>query len=337
MAGFLWCCLPTAGSAQQDPMFTKYVFNSLVFNPAYAGSLYYLSVNLLYREQWAGWGSRFREPDNGAPITQSLTLHGPMGKRIGVGLNVINDVIGARQTTSVNATYAYRIDFGTGKLAFGIQGGAMYWRADWRKLNERDPGDPVFAASPSAWIPNVGAGLYYHSRFFYVGVSAPHLLQVDLPLDGVRVGADNATARLYRHYYLFTGGAIPLSGPNLVFKPSLLIKSVGALQDFTGDGTSLNAIGAPTEFDVDVSLFMQQTLWVGMSFRSALEAVFAGKSSVDSADFWAAYYLKNGFRIGAAYDFPLNDLRRHTNGSFELMLGYDFQYNVIKTATPRYF
>lgn len=323
--------------AQQDPMFTKYMFNSLVFNPAYAGSLDYLSFNAIYRNQWMGWGNRNSAVDKGAPLTQTFTVHSPFKKRIGLGFSITNDVIGARNTTTANFAYAYRIPFGKGKIALGIQAGAAYWRADWNRLNERDPNDPVFTAMPSTWIPNFGAGLYYHSKFFYTGISVPQLLNYNLPILGIRLPENTNFARTYQHFYFTVGGAIPLYGPDFMLKPSLLVKSVGLLQDFSGNGTSITSPGAPNQIDLDVSIFLHQTLWLGLSFRTAVEAVFNGKSSVDSADVWVAYYLKKGLRVGASYDFTLTAVNQYSSGSFELMLGYDFQFSVAKVKTPRYF
>lgn len=342
LLSFALYLLPFTLQGQQDPMFTKYMFNSLTFNPAYAGSSGFMSANLLHREQWSGWGNRSDGRteggiDNGAPLTQTFQLHSPWKKRVGLGLNIVNDAIGARNTTSANVAYAYRVTFGRGKLALGVQGGATYWRADWSKLSERDPADPVFQQMPSQWIPNFGAGVYYNSDFFYLGVSVPSLLTYELPIMGTRDQPTNKFAQTQRHYYFTVGGAIPITGPNLMFKPSLLIKSVGLLQDFTGDGAAITTTGAPIEFDIDMSLFFYETLWVGVSFRSAIEAVVANKSSFDSADVWVAYYLKNGLRIGAAYDFTLTDIQQYSNGSFELMLGYEFDYDVKRVNTPRYF
>lgn len=334
---FFVLCFSISMEAQQDPMFTKYMFNSLVFNPAYAGSTGYLSLNALYRNQWTGWGNRNSTIDKGAPLTQTFTGHMPFKKRLGLGLSLSNDVIGARNTTSANFAYAYRISFGKGKIAMGIQAGATYWRADWSRLNERDPNDPVFTSAPSAWIPNFGAGLYYHSKFFYAGLSVPQLLNYNLPFLGTRLPDNTNFARTYQHIYMTVGGAIPLYGPDFMLKPSLLVKSIGLLQDFGGNGTSITSPGAPTQIDLDVSIFLHQTLWIGLSFRTAVEAVFDGKSSVDSADLWVAYYLKKGIRIGAAYDFTLTSINQYSNGSFELMMGYDFQYSVARVKTPRYF
>ena len=56
--------------AQQDPMFTKYMFNTLIYNPAYAGTKDHLSIGLLHRDQWVKL--------EGAPTTQTLTVHTPL-------------------------------------------------------------------------------------------------------------------------------------------------------------------------------------------------------------------------------------------------------------------
>ena len=96
--------------------------------------------------------------------------------------------------------------------------------------------------------------------------------------------------------------------------------------------------GAPNEFDVDISFLFQETLWLGASFRSAFAAFGKEKlSSYDSADIWLSYLMKNGFRIGAAYDYPLTELSNVTSGAFEIMLGYEFNFREKKIVTPRYF
>ena len=109
--------------AQQDAMFTKYMFNTLVYNPAYAGSYEYLSINALHRGQW--WGI------DGAPTTQSLSVHTPVSERVGLGLSLVNDKIGPTGSTQINAVYAYRIPIGPGKLSIGLQAGVFQRRADW--------------------------------------------------------------------------------------------------------------------------------------------------------------------------------------------------------------
>ena len=159
---------------QQEPMFTKYMFNSLIFNPGYAGSSEFLSVGLLHRSQWY-------EID-GAPTTQTFTAHTPLrNERVGVGFSLINDVIGPSQTIGANLAYAYRIPLGKKlKLSVGLQGGIESYTADWSELNIDQELDPSFATNVSKFLPNFGAGFYLYSDRFYIGGSVPHLVEYDL-------------------------------------------------------------------------------------------------------------------------------------------------------------
>ncbi|MFT5165764.1 MAG: type IX secretion system PorP/SprF family membrane protein [Saprospiraceae bacterium] len=317
--------------AQQDAMFTKYMFNSLAYNPAFAGSPEYLSVRLLYRDQWLGL--------EGAPTSQTFTIHSPVSERIGLGLGIVNDKIGATGSTTTNISYAYRIPFGKGKVSMGLQTGFSNWRADWNELKFRDPAaidNSFMEMTPSYWMFNFGAGVFYYAPKYYVGISLPHLFNNDLRRD---VGGEvEIWAQQYRHFYFSAGAAIPIKGDAMIFKPSILIKSVGLFGDFTPASSNPSKVGAPTEFDLDASVLFYNTLWLGVSIRGAFEAkTFGGNSSFDSADIWVAYYLMSGIRVGAAYDYSINKLGDYNKGSFELMLGYDFNYNSQSFNTPRYF
>jgi type IX secretion system PorP/SprF family membrane protein len=325
------CFFGHAAFSQQDPMFTKYMFNSLHYNPAYAGAKDHLAIGLLYRNQW--WGI------DGAPVTQTFTIHTPLrNKRVGVGFSAYNDVIGPSKQMGANFSYAYRIPMGNdgrGKLAIGLQGGVTNWRADFSKItlaNQTLAVDEAFMEQqPNYWLPNFGAGIYYYTQHFYVGFSSPRLIEYDL-----RGGATtDVWARQHRHYFGSIGAAIPIKGDLIIFKPSMLIKNVGMFSKFSKD-EAFQEIGAPTEIDIDLSFLFYEALWIGASFRTAIEA-FNDTSSFDSVDLWAAYYLPNGLRIGAAYDYTLTKLQNSAGGSFELMLGYEFNYKTKQVVTPRYF
>ncbi len=326
------CFFSTGLFAQQDAMFTKYMFNSLVYNPAYAGSKDHMSIGVLHRTQW--WGI------DGAPTTQTVTAHTPLrNERVGVGFNATNDIIGPTHTIQANLSYAYRIPVGDkSKLAIGIQGGVISWRADWNKLTLDQQADAAYDdPEPSFILPNFGGGIYFYNDKFYMGLGVPHLLEYDLRKKGIDGGEIQTAvwAKQYRHYFFSTGVAIPIKGDMIIFKPSILIKNVGLLSGLAKDEVYQN-FGAPTEFDIDLSFLFYEALWVGASFRSAIEA-FDDSSSFDSVDLWASYYLANGFRIGAAYDYTLTKLQGPAQGSFEVMLGYEFNYKSKQLVTPRYF
>ncbi len=329
-------------TAQQEPQFTKYMFNTLSYNPGYAGSRNYMSIVALHRDQWFGWGEG--ADNDGRPVTQTFSIHSPINKAVGLGLNLSNDKAGAHQTTFLNVSYAYRISFGKGTLSVGLQAGALNWKADWSQLDFKDAQviDNAFnKGNPSELMPDFGAGLFFYTEKFYAGASLPHLAQFSLrEVSKEERQTIRKWARNYRHFYLTVGGAVPLKGESLVFRPSFLIKTVGFFPEFFKKGNLVREIGAPTSFDVDASFLFNKKLWLGASLRSAF-AAFAkqnGKtSSFDSADIWATFLLENGIRIGFAYDYPLNEIANYSNGSFEIMLGYDFYREVEKVNSPRYF
>ena len=325
---------------QQDPLYTKYFFNTLNYNPAYAGSKEYLSIVLLAREQWVDFG-RGLDNNGGVPSSQTISLHAPFKKRVGLGFNISNDKIGSTRTNTITGIYSYKIPFGESTFSFGLSAGVTNWQANWDDLVFRSPraGDPVFAANPDpVWIPTVGAGLYFNHKFYYIGVSTPRLFQYPLRDQSGQLGGLVKSAQLFPHYYITSGAAFRLRGDDIIFKPSFLIKKVGLFNQFSGStNTNTSQISTPSQFDIDLSLLFYEKMWIGASFRSAFEQIFQGNSSHDSADVWASFFLGNGLRLGMAYDFPVSALNNYTVGSLELMIGYDFDFKVKRVTTPRYF
>ena len=78
---FLLGFVPQLIFAQQDALFTQYMYTKLEFNPAYAGSHEGISLDLLGRFQWVGI--------EGAPKTLCLTAHTPLpNEHLGLGMYV---------------------------------------------------------------------------------------------------------------------------------------------------------------------------------------------------------------------------------------------------------
>lgn len=334
----LGCSL--SATAQQDAMFTKYMFNSLSFNPGYAGSTDYLSVVALYRDHWYGI--------DGGPQTQVVTAHLPFKDQIGLGISLSNDVIGVTASSTANLSYAYKIPFGSGILSIGLQGGVRNFRTDFSLLDFKDPqlGDEAFNDDlVNSWMPNFGAGLYYYTPKYYIGFAVPHLIDYDLrSSDEENADLNQRIGRYYRHYFFHAGLVIPIQDRALVFKPSLLFKSVNLFGEFSARKNLQSTIGAPNEIELDLSVYIYELLWVGAAFRSSVESIFSNsrggnafRSSYDSADIWMAVTMSNGLRVGLAYDYPLTEMVNYGKGSFEVMLGYDFNYRVKNLHTPRYF
>lgn len=287
-----------AAQAQQQVMFTQYMFNGMAINPAYAGSHKTLSVTALARNQWTGV--------DGAPSTQTLSVHSPIvNQRIGIGLLLLHDEIGVTKQTGVYNAYSYRIPFRNGgHLSFGIQAGFSSYNARFSQISDTDP--TFSEGDVKEVLPNFGAGLFYSTNTFYLGFSVPQLVQNTFDKNN-----PDSDSKLIRHYFLTTGYVFSLDR-RLKLKPNLLIKAVQ---------------GAPLEMDFNLSLLMEDVLWVGLSWRS-----------FDSIDALVQLQLTDRLQFGYAYDFATtSEMRRINAGSHEVMLNYRVIKKRSRVKTPVYF
>ena len=293
-------------NGQQDLLVSQYMFNHLLLNPAYSGSHEYMMATLLYRKQWVDF--------KGAPETQVASIQGPLGlTSFGWGALISHDKIGVTDRTDAYLNAAYHLKVGEKMhLSLGLRGGGGYYSYKNSDLTYWDSGDPAFSGDRvSKFLPNVGAGLYLYSRKFYAGLSVPTIISYDpgksLSLD---ISGGEVIPHQVRHYFGTVGTAIELNS-DVVIKPSVLVKYVD---------------NAPVEADFNLNFLLANTVWVGGSYRT-------GDSFVAILEL----QLSKKLRLGYSYDFTFSDIRDYSSGSHEIMLGYDFGYDIMKIKTPRYF
>ena len=289
--------------AQQDAMYTQYMFNMMGVNPAYAGSRGVLSATAMYRRQWVGV--------DGAPQTGTISLDMSVADdKVGLGIQAFNDQIGITKTTGFYGTYAYRIRFQEkGTLAIGLQGGVSNYRANLTKVDLIDSNDPAFSQNINALLPSFGAGLYYNSDRFYVGFSIPNLVKSYLRKDQIYYTAD-VIAKKYLHFFFITGYVFDL-GEDFKLKPSTLVKVVR---------------GAPVQVDLNTNLWIKDLVAVGASYRT-------GDAVAGLLEIQATHQL----RIGYAYDHSISNLVKYNQGTHEIMLRFEFGWDNGKVYSPRYF
>jgi len=232
--------------AQQDPMYTHYMDNTLIVNPAYAGSRDALTVTALYRSQWVDF--------KGAPVNQTITMHAPLqNQHIGLGLAISNDKIGPINNSSIVGDFAYRMNLSKkSTLALGLSAGINIFQANLSALQLNQQSDPTFQNNISNHItPNVGFGAYYYREHFYAGVSSSNLLQNNY--SSITQANGNALiGQQQRSYYLIAGAVFNL-GDNVAFKPTTLVKVTAA---------------APIEIDVTASFIIMKRLLLGAMYRT---------------------------------------------------------------------
>lgn len=292
--------------AQQDPMYTHYMFNTLMVNPGYAGSRDALTITGLHRSQWVDF--------KGAPVVQSLTMHSPFkNEHFGVGLSILNDKIGSSNRTSIFGDFAYRMKLNKkSKLALGLSAGANIFQGNLSSLQLDQQSDPAFQNNiTNRALPNFGFGLYYSRERFYAGISAPGLLQNNYSNVSL-VNGTNLVGAEQRHYFFIAGAVLNITD-NLAFKPTTLIKATSA---------------APIQADFTASFIIMKKVLLGVMYRTG-DAVggLIGFNATDQLYLGYSYDWSYGLRTG-----------KYNQGSHEIVLRYDFIFFSKKQIhTPRHF
>jgi type IX secretion system PorP/SprF family membrane protein len=305
---------PAVLNAQQVPLYSQYMMNKYLLNPAYAGSQGYTSYNLTARQQWLGFGDA-ETPSTQAICAQTRVLQTshlskmrlinrnrrrkkPSG-RVGLGGYVFNDKNGAINRTGVQGTYAYHIPIDRSQLSFGVSGTVYQFNVDDDQLilPDEDLGIPdplIYGRRNTLFIPDATAGIYYVYNNFYVGLSGMNLFQSVL-----KFGSDQSYGnyRLLRHYYLMSGYRYELGISGFAIEPSLLIRSTER---------------ANIQADINFKAFYQNDYWMGLSYRTGSALI-----SMVGVKIGKIYF-------GYAYDYSLKAIQHLTYGSHEIMVGIRF-------------
>ncbi len=284
--------------SQQDPLYNLYSFNQYMINPAYAGIYNNFSANLITRKQWAGI--------DGSPLTNLFTAHSSVGDQFGTGLLIVNDRLGINNNTEAQLSFSYKITSGDKTLALGVQGGIVSYRYDYSKLNLAFVDDEGLDMNNDGFSKgNFGAGAFYMTDKYYVGISVPRILNAK-----VNDGVNNST-RYLPHYYLSGGFIIkPKSTTEFLLKPSFLVRYT---EGQTAADISLNALFA-------------QTIWAGLTLRNLSGIAINTQLQVNRS-----------FRLGYSFELPTNELVQSNFGTHELSLLVELNLFKDQFDIERYF
>jgi len=292
--------LSCASYAQQDAIYSQYLFNPFAINPAYAGSRDAINVVIVNRSQWTGL--------DGAPTTQTASGHVPMNdKNIAWGAQLSHDKIGPTNNILLNATGTYQLKLETGTLNFGLRGGIYNSILDHGQLNFREENDALdIQQKVSATVPTFDFGIYYYTEQFFAGLSVNHLTKQRFNFDDV---LDKQNYFLTRHFFFSTGYVFEMTS-KFLFKPTLLLKYAG-----------------PNSLNIDLNaLFMYNELfWVGIGIRN-----------ISSLNFLVDVNVTDYLRIGYSYDMNMTKLKSFTYGSHEFLIGFDFNVKQSTIISPRH-
>ncbi|MEO0571721.1 MAG: type IX secretion system membrane protein PorP/SprF [Bacteroidota bacterium] len=281
----LFCAIVFNVSAQQEPLYTQYMYNIGSFNPAYVGTVESAELSALYRAQWIDIP--------GAPRNLRFGANLPMNnEKMGLGFNVISDALGPSTQTYFDVSYSYQINLSDASwLSFGLDAGGSILNLDYSKGTFENPGEPLIGGQDfNQFYPVVGAGMFAYGEQWYTGVSIPNFLTLGIYEEELEAVVDNDL-----QFNFITGYVFNISDRSK-FKPALLMNVLP---------------GAPVNFNLSANFLFLDALTLGANYRidNSISGVFG-------------IQVSNGMFFGYSYDYNTNGLGEFNNGSHEAILKF---------------
>jgi type IX secretion system PorP/SprF family membrane protein len=298
---FIYLVIFSTTNAQQVPLYSQYMMNGFLLNPAVAGSEGYAAVNLTAREQWLGLKN--------APKTHALSaqtrilknsyiskgsnvkVHQKMGSRsgkVGIGAYVFNDKNGPIDRTGIQLSYAYHIRMKQSQLSFGLSAVGYQFSVNVDKIRFEEEDQFWQNAQKSIFIPDANVGVYYSAPKIFCGLSVSQLFQ-----SALRLGEKGYAEYKMKRYYYLTGGYDINVNDFFTIEPSILFK------------TTENFIW---QADLNTKFIFNEEYWAGISYRTGGALIFMGGVRVDK------------YFFGYAFDYTLSSIMKHSYGSHEFMV-----------------
>jgi len=264
------------------------------FNPASVGKESKLNVAGAYALQLAG----FEHNPKSMYIAADMPFYA-LNTYHGVGLQILNDDIGLFSHKRLGLQYAYKKSLFGGTLSVGLQATILSESFNGSKIDVIDTGDPALSTTDITGTGfDLGAGLYYSHRNWYVGVSGLHLTAPTVDL------GETNELEVSRTYYLTGGYNILLRNPFVSIQTSVLGRTDGVAwrADLTGRLT----------YHHDKRL-----MYAGVSYSptNSVTVMIGGTF--------------HGIHIGYSYEVYTSAISIG-NGSHELFVGYQTELNLYK-------
>jgi type IX secretion system PorP/SprF family membrane protein len=294
-------------AGQQLPLYSQYLYNKFLINPAVAGSDGYTSFNLTAREQWIGY--------SGAPRTYSFSGQTRVLKRgyklknssrgnvyrpktdgkIGLGGYIFSDKNGLIQRTGFQASYSYHMWVQNNtQLSMGLAVTGYHFKINEREINFEDPNEPWLnnELRRGIFVPDVDFGIYVLNPRYNIGFSTAQLFGA-----AAKIGSEAySNFSMDRHYYLFGSYGFNVADktelqPSALFMMSEQVKPMA---------------------DIGLTYIYDGRLWAGLAYRTSKAVI---------VNFGITY---TNMYIGYAFDFTLQEIQRVTYGTHELTIAIRF-------------
>jgi type IX secretion system PorP/SprF family membrane protein len=301
-------------TGQQQGIYTQFSLNKYLYNPAAAGIDNISSVKFSGHEQWidfhdapkyntVSFDGRIFKPDHRPILRIRKDEKNPLINpgSVGIGFQVFNESTGPLGLSGLNATYAYHQALGTNQLSFGLSLVFVQYKFNSKEavLSDDQYDKLINGGNTTRYITDFNFGTMFKSKDYYIGYSLTQLLQSSL-----QFGIDDGGKHRVKRSHYFMGGYTYAINDDYVFEPEILLKFLDGLKP---------------QLDIDAKLTIKRDYWCGLAFRTGSSLSIFGGMKFDR------------YFIGYAFDYNLNDMRKYSYGSHEIILGVQ-----LGTSAERY-
>lgn len=298
---------------QQQGLYSNFLLNGYIYNPAIAGIEDHLDAKTSFRRQWLDLA--------GSPSTMYASLHGalnqkdlnkeelgslpmrgastikfkniqPKKMRHGMGGYFLNDKAGLLTRNTVSLGYSCHIPLNQQYyLAAGANFGAHFYNLGTPTLREQN--DDAFAGSQNLGIiPDAQVGVYLYSDNLQIGLSGTQLVgnRMSFAKENKSVSYNNLT----RHFFSTISYRIPLD-------PDFDLLPVGIVR-YTEN--------APLSYEGGGKIRYRNTFWAGATYRHN-----------DAVCGMVGFSMYKFIDLCYAFDFTTSPLQTASVGTHEIVLG----------------
>lgn len=292
---FFFFSLMNSTVAQQLPLFEQYRNMGFVINPAMSGSEFQESAGMFYRYQWTALP--------GAPQTGFITYDTHRLRddyNTGLSGYIMHDRTGPTMSNGVSASYAYHIElmsYGGDShfIALGAQASVFQHRLNGDELIVTDIDDNlVIGDRKSAFLPELGAGVFYYNDFMGFGFSVPQILGLT---SNFTLEDEISPINRERHIYGNMYGKIPIGYE----ENSYLLPAVWAKYSFH----------SPLHLNANLKMIFDEKFLVGFGYST---------SNMVTGEF--GMVLNQKYKFGYSYSTQFSEWTTFLGDSHEMYFIY---------------
>ena len=282
----------------------QYITNMQTVNPAYVGLWDKSGLLASTRINYVGISR--------APVMQQFSYFTAIkDQKSGFGLNIQQLNVGREKELFVTGDYSYQIRLDMyNYFRLGFRGGIINYSnnlTDYQLYPDLITDQQFLIDVHNYFMTVFGIGALFYNENLYISLSAPQLISNTFKVNREWFSSVSEV----KTAYLSAGYVFKLIG-DMRIRPNILL---------------VGTVGKPVYVDAAAILYLPENLQVGANIRSNGSFCLSGQ-----------YGFANNLRLGFAADYAvLQDIRKFQVGTYEILIGYDFNLYKRKYTKPHYF